>query len=142
MNLEVGRPREDGEHERNLLRGECNFIVNLSLSGGKQWSHFRAIYLCHLDLYTLCYAPLLLMSKEVTLTSLWQECRAYRSNVREKKKRKLDRTKQRVGYVKFPFFSLACHFLYTSMMIEIFKEPLTSLNFCQNDSVTRKKMRK
>lgn len=43
------RPRR-GE-DRNLLGSECNFIVNLSLSEGKQWSDLRTICPCHLYLH-------------------------------------------------------------------------------------------
>lgn len=31
------------EENRNLLGSECNFIVNLSLSEGKQWSDLRTV---------------------------------------------------------------------------------------------------
>lgn len=34
--------------DTNLLGTECNFIVNLSLSEGKQWGDLRAIYPSHL----------------------------------------------------------------------------------------------
>lgn len=49
-----GRGGERGRHEeedRNLLGSECNFIVNLSLSEGKQWSDLRTICPCHLYLH-------------------------------------------------------------------------------------------
>lgn len=41
------RRADDG----NLLGSECNFIVNLSLSEGKQWSDLRTICPCHLCLH-------------------------------------------------------------------------------------------
>lgn len=47
-----GRGREPRRGEdRNLLGSECNFIVNLSLSEGKQWSDLRTICPCHLYLH-------------------------------------------------------------------------------------------
>lgn len=51
---EQKRGRKAGRHEeedRNLLGSECNFIVNLSLSEGKQWSDLRTICPCHLYLH-------------------------------------------------------------------------------------------
>lgn len=44
--------REEGR-DRNLLESECNFIVNLSLSEGKQWSDLRTICPCHTYLLLL-----------------------------------------------------------------------------------------
>ena len=56
-----GRTQAEGtrvEKDRDLLGSECNFIVNLSPSEGKQWSDLRAICPSHFSSFPFLFSPI------------------------------------------------------------------------------------